>query len=254
MRPTTLLLVGALVLVVAAPVHAQAKNSKETPDPKVTEVDKDKAKELLDKLDKAKRSKETNKIVKALEPFVAHSSEKFVKPLEKLLKHKEAAVRVMAVRALGSQGPAKKIGPVLYSVVLDKAKRNRKSPAVIGQAISSLRRLRFDKKPVVDEIMGQFRKNVHASIMKECARYFGDLRRKDTVTMLVYWVEAPEPGDIHNPNNPPSAYWERLWNIWDEIRDSVLEALRKITGKEFTTTKGWQSWLRTPEAKRLKLK
>jgi hypothetical protein len=259
MSPTRLfLVVAAVLLLVGSPAHAYAqagKDSKEDADPKVVEADKEQAKLLLDRLEKAKKDKKnTNGIVKAIEPLVTRSNEKFVKPLDKLAKHREVSVRVMAVRALGSQVPAKKVGPVLFGILQDRTKRNKKSPQVIAHAIASLRRLKFDKKPVADEITRQFRKVVHTSIMKECVKYFGDLRKKDTVKMLVYWVEAPQPGMVDDPSNPPSSYWEKLWNVWDEIKDDVLDALRKITGQEFTKKSQWEKWVRSPAAKRMGIK
>ena len=90
--------------------------------------------------------------------------------------------------------------------------------------------------------------------MKEGARYFGDLRVKKMVKPLVYWVEAPQPGDVNDEENPPASYWERMWNIWNDIRDHVLYALRKITGQEYTLKREWEIWIRSPEAKRLGIK
>jgi hypothetical protein len=255
MKLQTLLAVPVLVSALALTGMAQEKKKTVVePDPEVVAVDKEKAKELLDALEAAKKTKEREKILDALEPFVTMRNEKFIKPLDKLTKHKDASVRVLTVRALGSQAPAKKIVPILGNILLDRGKRNKGTPQVIAQAISSLRRLGCERKAVLDEISSRFQKPDHASIMRECARYFGDLRRKDKVKDLVYWVEAPQPADPNSDDNPPEDYWRGMWELWEAIYDHVLYALKKITGRDYTSHAEWRIWLRSAEAKALGIK
>ncbi len=228
------------------------KKGKLLPDPVVRTLTKEQAKPLLSDLDDAVGTKDVNKIVAALKKLVTARNEKFLKPIEKLTKHRRyASVRVMATRALGSQTPVKKVGPILFKILLDKAKVNKKSPQARAEAIAGLRRIRFDKPIVVKELESEFRKASKPRMMRECARYFGDLKKVGTVKMLIGWVEAPQPANPNSPTNPPAAYWQRMWEVWDEIKPATMYALKNITGREFETEREWRTWLDTREAKKL---
>ena len=104
-------------------------------DPKVEEVDREKAKELLKKLDDAVSAKEENGIIAAVEPLFTASHEDFVKKLTALTNHRLPSVRVAAVKALGSQGPLKKVVPILVGLL--KAKPIESFPPAQAMCVSS---------------------------------------------------------------------------------------------------------------------
>ncbi len=219
------------------------------PDPTVEAADEERAKALLAALDAAVDAKDENGIISAVEAFFTASHEDFAKPLEKLASHRAVSVRVAAVKALGSQGPAKKVGPVLFRILMSP--QNKDARPVMAMAIGSMRRLAFCPKPVVDEIKSQFQKRADMAVMREAVRYFGGLKMVDTVPMLVEWVERPEPANPNSPSNPPASYWQTMFEIWTEIKAVVVWSLKEITGKEYETERLWREWMGTPEARKL---
>jgi hypothetical protein len=255
MRVLVLLAALAVLILPADPARGDKAPdgvpmfTKPAKDPVVEEVSDEEAEELLDALDRAVDEKEEPAILEALKPLVTARHEDFVKPLDKLTKNRSPDIRRAATEALGSQGPGKKVGLILYKVLMNR--HNRKEHAVIAAAISSLRRVGFDKKPVYDECESHFRKRNSMDVMRESARYFGDLKKTEAFGMLIEWVEQPQPGNVNDPNNPPAAYWQRMHEIWMEIRLTVMASLKAMTGKEFQLVKEWREWARTPEARRL---
>jgi len=230
--------------------HESKWAKKLVEDPKVVEVEKDEAKKLLDALTKAVKTKEATKIVPAVEPLIEKSNEKFFKDLAKLAKHKNQNVRVVALRALGSQKePAKKITSTLFGIL--RAKPFQHSGPTLAMAIDSLRRQKVDKKQVADEIESHFTKAKQPETMKAAVRYFGDMLMKDKVKKLIPWVEQPQPANPNSPTNPPASYWKRMWEIWNEIKETVWYSLETITGKDFKTRREWEKWSRSTEAKRM---
>ncbi|MCU0724444.1 MAG: hypothetical protein MUE73_01440 [Planctomycetes bacterium] len=221
-------------------------------DPKVSPVDREKAKELLKGLDDAVAAKEENAIVAALEPLITASHEDFIKKLGALANHRFLSVRVSAVKALGSQEPMKKVAPILIALL--KAKQIESFPPALAMCVSSLRRLGCDSKPAFDEIRSLFVKPAAIDVMREIVRYFRDLKRLDCVSLLVAWVEQPQPASVNSGSNPPESYWKAMWEIWSGIRLEVRDALRTLTGKEFETQKVWREWIDSPEARKLGVK
>ena len=114
-----------------------------------------------------------------------------------------------------------------------------------------MRRVQFDNKQVMKELEGEFKKVVSSEIMKECVRYFGDLKKAEMVRWMIDWVEAPQPASVNSPSNPPASYWERLWKIWEKIKEPVRTALINITGQDYPTERQWRVWLESDQARRL---
>jgi len=204
---------------------------------------------MLKELDEAVDTKDPNTILKALEPFITASNEKFLKPVEKLSKHKSRNVRVMATHVLGSQPPAKKAGVACFKVMMSR--QNKGQAAIIAMAISSMRRLEFASKTVTKELESHWRKQKDTQVMKQIAKYYGDLKMVEMVKGLVEWVEAPQPASVKSGSNPPASYWKRMWEIWDVINKDVRIALFDITGKEYTTIRQWKVWLDSTEARKM---
>ncbi|MEN8149992.1 MAG: hypothetical protein ABFS86_09220 [Planctomycetota bacterium] len=233
------------------PVRHESRWAKKLDaDPEVKELEKDEAKKLLAALSKAVKTKDANKIIAAAEPMITKSHETFFKDLAKLAKHRSGNVRIVATKALGSQKePAKKIGSTLTGLLMYKP--NKSYGPALGMIIDSLRRQKFTRKPTVDEIEGIFKKQTHPKAMRAAARYFGDNLMLDRVKLLVQWVEAPQPASVNSPSNPPASYWKRMWEIWNEMKETVWYSLETMTGKDFKTKREWEQWCRSPEAKRM---
>ena len=204
---------------------------------------------MLAELDKAVDTKDPNTILKALEPFITASNEKFLKPVEKLSKHKSRNVRVMATHVLGSQPPAKKAGIACFKVMMSR--QNKGQGAIIAMAISSMRRQKFDSRALMKEFESFWRKRADTEVMKQIVKYYGDLDKIGTVKDLVEWVEAPQPASVNSASNPPASYWKRMWEIWDAINKDVRIALFDLTGKEYTTVRQWKVWLDSTEARKM---
>lgn len=249
--PTTILILLALLALMPLPLLAQeaAEEVVEEADPEITEVDDDKAKAMLEELKVAEKSRDTAIIMKALEPFITSRNERFLKPLGKLAANRVMDIRIRATKAIGSQEPVKKVGPALWKIY--KSPQNKKLDEVRAVAISSMRRVKFDNRNVMNELEGEFKKATSTEIMKECIKYFGELKKAEMVKWLVGWVEAPQPASVSSGSNPPAAYWERMWKIWEQIKDPVREALIKITGKDYETEQQWRVWLDSDEARKL---
>ena len=226
-----------------------APERKLPPDPEVVSIDDEKAKELLKALDDASDTNDANLIIAAIEPFVTSRHDDSVKVLEKLARHRDLAVRAVAVKALGSQEPAGKIGPMLLKILTGR--QNKDAPAVMAQAVSSLRRVKFDHPRVMKELESHFRKNMHEQVMAECVRYFGDLKKYEMIKQMIYWIEAPQPASINSPSNPPASYWKRMWEIWEAVKLPVQVGLKNMTGKDYETVAQWRNWLDSREAKEL---
>ncbi len=251
-RATFVALLLLLLVPLPMPISAQeaTEDAVEDADPEVVAVDEEKAKAMLTVLKAAEKSRDTKALLVALESFVVARNEKFVKPLGKLAAHKMMHVRILAVKALGSQkDPVKKVGPAIWKVY--QSRQNKKLDKVRAAAISAMRRVKFDNKMVMKELEGEFKKVKSTEIMKECVRYFGDLKKAEMVRWLIDWVEAPQPAAVNSGSNPPAAYWERMWKIWDQIREPVRTALINITGKDYPTETQWRVWLDSDEARRL---
>ena len=105
-----------------------------------------------------------------------------------------------------------------------------------------------------DEIRGLFVKPAAVEVMRECVRYFRDLKRLDCVSLLATWVEQPQPASVNSGSNSPESYWKAMWEIWAAIRLDVRAALKVLTGKEFETQKVWRDWIDSAEGKQLGVK
>ncbi len=249
--PATILALLALLALSPVPLFAQEAGEEvdADADPEVTAVDDDKAREMLGALKAAEKSRDVAKIMKELELFITSRNAKFVKPLGKLASNKVMHIRIQATKALGSQEPRKKVGPALWKVY--KSPQNKKLDRVRAAAISAMRRVRFDNKTVMKELEGEFKKVKSVEIMKECVRYFGELKKAEMVKWLINWIEAPQPASVNSASNPPASHWERMWKIWEQIKDPVRDALIGITGRDYETERQWRVWLDSDQARRL---
>jgi hypothetical protein len=251
MKSLATILALLFLLLLSMPLLAQESEDPNEieADPEVEAVDDEKATEMLEELKAAEKSREVPKIMATLEKFITSRNGKFLKPLRKTASHKVMAVRIQATKAIGSQEPVKKVGPALWKIY--KSPQNKKIDAVRAAAISSMRRVKFDSKNVMKELEGEFKKASSTEVMRECVRYFGDLKKAEMVRWLVDWVEAPQPASVNSASNPPAAYWERMWKIWEKLKVPVREALIKITSRDYETERQWRVWLDSDEARRM---
>ncbi|MHC4923468.1 MAG: HEAT repeat domain-containing protein [Planctomycetota bacterium] len=233
--------------------------------PEVEEVDNDRANEILDLLAKAKKTKEEEQIVAAIDAMVTARHKKFLSPLKKLVTDRRHTVAAAAVYALGSQGN-KKVAPLLLKILKFKPSRKEMRTGISkadlqGPAIESLGRLGvtggFDlivdvcNSRIRDE--GKAKAKSTAVILRSTIRYMGLTREKRGVSFLLEHFDRPEPADPNSGTNPPASYWEARYNLWKEVLPEVKWALKEITGLEKKTGRRWKNWLED-EGKKLGMK
>jgi len=246
------LLMGLLVGAGSLEARTQDKPAEPKPGtfPEVADADDDKARELLDALEKALDGKDEEKIQAALKPMINLRNKKFVGDLKKLLTDKRDEVAALAAHALGSQED-KKIGSLLAKVVT-RPKEERgfySQPKLLAAAIESLGRLgvtgAFDAIEDIARNLLQERQMAAGYtelVQKSCIRYFGITKEKRAVSFLIGHFDEPAPDDPNSGSNPPESYWKARWKLWEVIRPEAVWALKEITGENFETGRRWKAW------------
>lgn len=230
--------------------------------PEVLEVkDDDEARALRDALDDALGTRDEEKVLAALRPFVTKRHKSFVAPLKKLVVDRRDAVAEVAAAALGSQGD-KGVAPLLLKVVTHEVRERTflKGALAKAAAIESLGRLGvsggFEPIMKMAESMlrdPELRTSYAPAIARASIRYFGLTKEKRAVSFLIDHVDEPQPADVNAGSNPPAEYWKARYEAWVAFRPEVVWALKEITGMEFETGRRWKAWF-DEEGRKLGLK
>ncbi|QDU83605.1 hypothetical protein Pla163_07040 [Planctomycetes bacterium Pla163] len=64
-------------------------------------------------------------------------------------------------------------------------------------------------------------------------RYFG-MRRTKSFDILMYiggLLNAPTPGGVDSPDNPPASYWEARFKTWQRFNRDAVWTLKQVTGQ-----------------------
>lgn len=64
-------------------------------------------------------------------------------------------------------------------------------------------------------------------------RYFG-MRRTKSFEVLMYiggLLNAPTPGGVDSPDNPPASYWEARFKTWQRFNRDAVWTLKQVTGQ-----------------------
>jgi hypothetical protein len=223
----------------------QEKDAESTESKVVHDSDAD-AREFLRSKEKGLKDKEPRVRSLALEEFVVHRHESYVKPLSALLKDKNTDVVKLAARALGNQ-PFEATSDVL----LDFAANPRAwgaDPRSAAEAILSLGNVGLGKRGY-----GRLRElfddcndvDVRIAIFKSLAK----LKEKKAFSFFVDHNDEPAPANPDSPSNPPASYWKARFEEWNQYKEWVRRGLREMTGESFATKKQWVEWSEGPGKK-----
>lgn len=227
--------------------HGQdEKKGAESSESKVVHDSDAEAREFLRSKEKGFKDKEPRVRSLALEEFVVHRHESYVKPLSALLKDKNTDVVKLAARALGNQ-PFEATSDVL----LDFATNPRAwgaDPRSAAEAILSLGNVGLGKRGY-----GRLRElfddcndvEVRIAIFKTLAK----LKEKKAFSFFVDHNDEPAPANPDSPSNPPASYWKARFEEWNQYKEWVRRGLREMTGESFATRKQWIEWSEGPGKK-----
>jgi hypothetical protein len=96
-----------------------------------------------------------------------------------------------------------------------------------------------------DEAESLWRKAPSAEAMIGVARYFERFQKdKRPCKLLAMWLDEPRPGNVNDGSNPPAAWWEARWKLWDKTKPAAVAALKAITGQHFDATDEAKAWFR----------
>ncbi|MCK6481611.1 MAG: hypothetical protein HUU06_06930 [Planctomycetaceae bacterium] len=230
--------------------------------PVVAEVgSEDEAKGLLKALDAALETKEEEKVLEALRPFLTKRHKSFVPDLKKLVGDRRDGVAAAAAAALGSQGD-KGVASTLLGVVKQEV-RDRgflQRTAVKAAAIESLGRLGVVAASEAILEVGramirepEVRTSYSGPLLRAVVRFLGVAKEKKGVSFLIENFDEPVPADVNSGTNPPAEYWKGRHEGWVLVKDEVRWALKEITGKEMESGRRWRNWF-DEEGKKLGMK
>jgi hypothetical protein len=199
------------------------------------------AEPLLDGLKKAWKARKADEALPAIEAVsgVAHPE---VEPLlGKLLSHPVTAVAARAARALGDRPSPKVAGTLWRAWVLPL---NDRRWEVKTAMLESLARLRapLDAKQY-DEVEKVWKQAPSVEAMNAVSGYFAAVATdKRPCKLLATWLDEPRAGSVHDAANPPAAWWEARWKLWQATKGGAAAALQAITGQSFETSAQAKAW------------
>ena len=157
--------------------------------------------------------------------------------LEEILLTRVCAVQAAATRVLANHPGDKKVAGALAKAFKDKEVRKHR-PVSLAAIILALGEV--EQRRVEGEVFSEFKSATHTEVARACVRYFGLIRSRDmsVVRRLCNELSAPEPASVNSASNPPAAYWELRWKIWNAIRRDVSWSLQQITGQVFKPSEG----------------
>ncbi len=244
-----------------APQEAEAEET-------VTTAEEAVADRLVESHAKAAKAGDGGEVIKVLGEMSAFDNREFVKPatdalkwraskadkkwaqaeaeelgLEKkseryeILVERVSAVQAAAARVLANHAGDKKAASALAKAFKDKAVRKER-PKALAAIILALGEI--GQRKVESDVFSEFKSAKDPEVARACVRYFGTIRTKDysIVRRLCNELSAPAPANVDSATNPPAAYWEQRWKIWNGIRRDISWSLKQITGQVFKPSEG----------------
>jgi hypothetical protein len=188
---------------------------------------------------------EPRRRAQALEPFLVHRHELYVKRLAAMLKDKHEEVASTAARALANQPFAATTEALLDYGCAEKNVVSR--PAVCAAAIRAVGAVGLGKKGY-DRLRPVFElgdKEVKGAVCDA----FAAAKEKRAFSFFVDRFDAPAPEDPNNAANPPEAYWRERHEEWSAYQQHVRKGLRELTGAKHESAKEWKEWAAGPGKK-----
>lgn len=229
-------------LLLAAAARLPADEPK-----KIREATAEEVPPILADLEAASRKKKPEEAVALLKRLDELKHREFEKPLQKLLRHAEAAVALKAAEYL-EERTYPESGKAVWTASWGQAV-NDKRQAVKAKALRALGVIGFalDKKQL-DDVQRVWRalqgnpNRSQAPVLVDVAFYAEKAKDKRFVRDLATAIDEPVSTDA-GPTNPPASWWEEKWNLWNESKAGVHAALKAITGQDFDTTAKAKEWV-----------
>ncbi|MBM4015417.1 MAG: hypothetical protein FJ293_10705 [Planctomycetes bacterium] len=206
------------------------------------EDDKSAATQRLRAAEKGLADKEPRLRAAAIEPFLVHRHETYVKRLASLLKDRNDDVAKLAAKALANQPY-----PAATEALLDFACNEKQLSArseVCAEAIRAVGRVGLGKKGY-DRLRDTFLQG-DAEVKGALCQAFAAAKEKRAFSFLVDQFEAPQPANVNDPSNPPESYWRARHEEWSKYSMHAKKALKELTGEKFATMKEWKAWAAGP--------
>lgn len=188
--------------------------------------------------EKALADREPRVRSEALEPFLTHRSELYVKRLAAVLDDKHEDVAVRAAKALANQPfPAATDALLAFAC---KEKNVAAKPEVVAAAILALGEVGLGKKGY-DRLRALF-DDGDAAIKGAVFQAFAAAGEKRSFSLFVDHFEAPQPENVNSGSNPPESYWRAKHAEWSAYRQHVHKGIKTLTGAALTNAQAWKEW------------
>ena len=214
---------------------------------KVREATAEELPPLLADLEAAGKKKKSADALALLAKLEELKHPELEKPLQKLLKHAEAAVALRAAELL-EERTYPESGKALWAASWGQA-ANDTRPMVRARVLRALGRIGFalDKRAYDDveklwrQVQGTPQRG-NAPILCDIAFFAEQLKDKRFARALAEALDEPV-STSNDASNPPAAWWEEKWHLWDGSKAAVHAALKALTGEDFASTEKAKEWI-----------
>jgi hypothetical protein len=84
-----------------------------------------------------------------------------------------------------------------------------------------------------------------APILSDILHYARTTGDKSLFRPIAEEIDEPLAKDVNSGTNPPAAWWEARWHLWNQVKAEVATTLKAMTGREFKTTEEAKAWAET---------
>lgn len=246
MRRLLLLVLLPLLASPAALRPLAAEEPAEAPKP-VREATAEEVPPVVADLEAAAKRKKAGEALALLAKVDGLKHREFEKPLQRLLKHAEAAVALRAAELLEERSYPES-GKALWAASWGQAV-NDKRILVKAKVLRALGRVAFtlDKRGF-DEVEKLWRyvqstpQRGNAPLLVDIAWYVEQVKDKRFARPLAEALDEPV-STSNDGTNPPASWWEEKWHLWNESKAGVHAALKALTGEDFPSTEKAKAWI-----------
>ncbi|MSR46443.1 MAG: hypothetical protein EXS13_05195 [Planctomycetes bacterium] len=186
----------------------------------------------------------------AIDPFLVHRNELYVKRLTAMLKDEHDDVGKRAAQALANQPYASASAALLDFASNDKYLAGR--PEVCAEAIRGFGRLGGGESGMGKKGFERLREKFpqgDALVKGAICQAFALAKEKRAFSFLVDQFDPPAPENPDSASNPPESYWRARHAEWSAYSIHTKRALKELTGQKFATSKEWKEWATADGAK-----
>ena len=204
-----------------------------------TEVSADVAKRAIDDFRKLAKSKDARTRLAATDELSRFRHRNIAKLLaQQLEKDPDVTVRTASAVGLGRQMPADARRYLLAAFALKSVADEVPVACAVLEALRSA-----GGAPSFDDATRGFESRPR-EVQRELIRCMVLLRERRTVEFLADRLEAPEPGNVDDPTNPPADYWRQRLTDWRFWQQDLTATLQDLTGQSFAERKEVREWLK----------